>query len=205
MRKAILIFLAVIGWVTFIIRLYLRVNTPDISIGESLVQYFSYFTILTNLIITIYCTYLIFQNNKKSCYNSIELFNALTAFILFVGVIYAITLRSVWKPEGFTMIQSEIHHTVVPLGFLILWFITKQKTKANILRTLMWMAYPFLYIIFVLIRGSVSNFYPYYFLDIDSLGLQKVVLNSALLLVVLIVFILIVHWLYLKVKLNKNN
>lgn len=119
MRKYILIFLTIIGWGTFLIRLYLRLNTPNIPFGESFIQYFSYFTIITNLLVTVYCTRLVFKKsgNANSWVDTQELLNALTAFILFVGVIYAIALRPVWHPEGFIMVLSEIHHTVVPVGF----------------------------------------------------------------------------------------
>jgi len=38
--------------------------------------------------------------------------------------------------------------------------------------------YPFAYIIYVLIRGSVSGFYPYPFINTQQLGMNKVLVNA---------------------------
>ncbi|TBN00440.1 hypothetical protein EYD45_14325 [Hyunsoonleella flava] len=197
MKKTILLILAILGWLTLIIRLYLRITEFDFSALESTIQFFSYFTILTNVLVTIYCTKQLLkkEEDKPSLFTKAETLTALTAFILIVGIVYHIALKPIWNPEGLTMILSEIHHTVVPLGALILWGLSVKTDVVALKILLKWLLYPIIYITFVLIRGSFSDFYPYPFLDVNALGIQSVLVNSFFLLVIMIVLLFIFYFL----------
>jgi hypothetical protein len=46
MKKIILFTLVILGWLTIVIRLNLRIVESDFSILESTIQFFSFFTIL---------------------------------------------------------------------------------------------------------------------------------------------------------------
>ena len=192
MKKAILLAITIVGWTTLAVRLYLRITEYDFSAFESTVQFFSYFTILTNLFVTLYCTNQLLKPNEKntSILNKTETLSALTVFILIVGLVYHIALKPVWNPEGMQMILSEIHHTFIPLGALILWFMSDTKKTIKLNSLLKWLLYPIIYISIVLIRGSFSNFYPYPFLDVQSLGIEKVLMNSLLLLIIMVLFLI---------------
>ena len=65
MKKAIFLILAILGWITLIVRLYLRIVESDFTPLESTIQFFSYFTILTNLLVTIYCTRQLFKSDQQ--------------------------------------------------------------------------------------------------------------------------------------------
>ena len=93
------------------------------------------------------------------------------------------------------MVLSEIHHTIVPLLTLVLWIISINENELGLKGLLKWLFYPIGYIIIVLIRGSFSKFYPYPFLDVQSLGIQKVLINSFFLLLVMIVLLIIFYYL----------
>lgn len=204
MKKAIILILVVFGWITLVVRLYLRIVESEFSPLESTIQFFSYFTILTNLLVTVYCTKQLFKTKEdNSLFNRPETLTALTAFILIVGIVYHIALKPIWNPEGLTMILSEIHHTVVPLGAFVLWILSSKEHFVELKPLLKWLLYPIAYIIFVLIRGHFSNFYPYPFLDVTSLGMQKVLINSLFLLVVMIALLLLFH--FVGKAINKGN
>lgn len=47
---------------------------------------------------------------------------AITVFILIVGSVYQIVLRSIWEPTGLQFIVDELLHTVIPLYMLGYWF-----------------------------------------------------------------------------------
>ena len=189
MKKRLILTLAILGWLTITIRLYLKIIESNFTALESTVQFFSYFTILTNMLFAIYCTKQLFNTNpqKSSIFDKPEALTALTAFILIVGVVYHIALKPLWKPEGLTMVISEIHHTIVPSGALVLWIITIRESVVRLKYLLKWLLYPIGYITFILIRGSFSNFYPYPFLDVQSLGIQNVLINSLFFITVMII------------------
>ena len=189
MKKVILFVLAILGWVTLIVRLYLRITESNFTPLESTIQFFSYFTILTNLLVTVYCTIQLSRLFNGSKNNRPESLTALTVFILIVGIVYHVALKPIWNPEGLHMILSEIHHTVVPLGTALLWISDPNKNKLDLKRLLLWLIYPILYISFVLIRGNFSDFYPYPFLNVNELGLSSVIKNSLLLLGIMIIML----------------
>jgi hypothetical protein len=49
-----------------------------------------------------------------------------------------------------------------------------------------WLAYPLIYLFYILIRGNFAGFYPYPFVDVVKLGLQKVLENSVMLMLLFI-------------------
>lgn len=210
MERVLLYLLAIIGWITLAIRIYLKITTSGLPVIEALVQFFSFFTILTNLLVTIYCTVHLLSSNQQNRTNLFlrpETLTALTVFILMVGTVYHLVLKSLWSPEGLLMITDEIHHTFVPLGTLALWIVSTNNKPGNLKNLYSWLLYPALYLSFVLIRGSISGFYPYPFLNATELGIGTVMANSFTLLIVMSLLLLIFYSIkkYILVKIVPNN
>jgi hypothetical protein len=44
-------------------------------------------------------------------------------------------------------------------------------------KALPWLWYPLMYCVYVMIRGSFSGFYPYFFLNVTELGYGKALMN----------------------------
>ncbi|MCH8488127.1 MAG: Pr6Pr family membrane protein [Candidatus Cyclonatronum sp.] len=194
MKRVLLYLLAITGWVTLLIRIYLKITTSGLPLTESLMQLFSYFTVLTNLLVTIYCTVHLLSSSQQSrskLFLRPETLTALTVFILIVGTVYHLLLKSLWNPEGLLMITDEIYHTFVPLGTLALWLVSADNKGGNLKYLYSWILYPVLYLVFVLIRGSVSGFYPYPFINVAELGLVTVMMNSFFLLILMCLLFLL--------------
>ncbi len=210
MERVLLYLLAIVGWITLVIRIYLKITTSGLPVIEALVQFFSYFTIQTNLLVTIYCTVHLLSSNQQNRTNLFfrpETLTALTVYILMVGTVYHLVLKSLWSPEGLLMITDEIHHTFVPLGTLALWIISTNNKPGKLKNLYSWLLYPALYLSFVLIRGSFSGFYPYPFLNVTELGIGAVMANSFSLLIVMSLLLLLFHSIkkYILVKIVPNN
>ena len=194
MKRVILYLLAIIGWITLAYRIYFKITTSGLSFLESMVEFFSFFTVLTNLLVTIYCTVQLLSINRQNRTNLFlrpETLTALTVFILLVGIVYHLILKSLWKPEGLLMITDEIYHTFAPLGTLALWIFSTNSKLGNLKYLFSWLLYPTLYLSFVLIRGSFSNFYPYPFINVAELGIGKVMENSLYLLMLMSLLFLV--------------
>jgi hypothetical protein len=62
---------------------------------------------------------------------------------------------------------------------------------------LLWMIYPLGYLALTMLRGALSDFYPYPFIDVVELGYQRALINAMLLvlafLLLMAVFIAINH------------
>ncbi len=53
--------------------------------------------------------------------------------------------------------------------------------------TFSWLAYPIIYLVWTFIHGAYSGFYPYPFLNNGELGIARVLLNEAGLLIVFLI------------------
>lgn len=169
----------------------------ETSVSETIIRFFSFFTILTNILVALFFTTKVFHLSKKwfGLFFQKGTLIALTTFILIVGLVYQIMLRDVWEPTGLQRIVDELLHTIIPLYTLIYWYIYLVKNESNILTVLAWLLYPVIYIVFILIRGHFSDYYPYPFLDIPKIGIDKTLINTllilALILFIMSIFILI--------------
>ena len=205
MKKIFALAMAIIGWITLYLKLELRIETEDVSIFESVLRFFSYFTILTNLLITIYFSALVIFRKRQTFFNKPGTLSALAAFMIFVGLAYHILLRSLWNPSGLTMVLDETHHTIIPLATIIFWYLYENKSMISYKKSSVWVLYPVLYLTWVLIRGHFASFYPYYFLDVNTLGLQQVLINAFGLLIIIVVLLFICLFIGKKIKTSTDN
>lgn len=184
MKKNLSILFAIIAWFAVLTQYYLMIENRGASISETTIRFFSFFTILTNLLVAIYFTSLIFKikNGFYAIINKPGALTAITVYITSVGLGYQILLRHIWQPTGLQMIVDELLHTLIPIMVIIYWYLYEIKSLATYKQILKWLIYPLIYLAYILIRGKVSSFYPYPFVDVGNLGLSKVLINCTLLI-----------------------
>ncbi len=188
MKKNISILLAIITWFAVLTQYYLMLENRVTSVAEASIRFFSFFTILTNLLLAIYFTISLLKV-KKGIFLSLNkpgFLTAITVYITIVGLVYQILLRSVWEPTGIQLIVDELLHTVIPAIAILFWYLYEDKTAVRYMQLIQWLIYPLIYLVYILIRGHFSEFYPYPFLNVNGLGLQSVLVNSAGLMVLFI-------------------
>lgn len=174
------ILIALLAWAAIIFQFYLMMENRNSSVAETTIRFFSFFTILTNLLVAIFFTILIFrfkislpgdQKNRGDV-------TAITVYITCVGLVYQILLRNTWHPRGMQMVTDELLHSVIPVLVIIYWFLFENTLSVPYRQIGRWLLYPLIYLIYVLIRGYFSGFYPYPFINVTALGIEKVLLNS---------------------------
>jgi hypothetical protein len=99
-------------------------------------------------------------------------------------------------------VQGHLSHTIIPLLYIVFYMIFIRdvlKLKA------FWVVliYPILYLIFAIILGPITQFYPYGFLNVDVLGLNAV-LRFTLLIMVPLYTIIGFGLIYLKSIIEKH-
>jgi hypothetical protein len=187
------IILALIVW--FSIALQFIISTPAYlhngrTFGGAIVQIFSFFTILSNILAGL-CLFAILLKSTSillKFFTNNSLITATALYITIVGLVYNTVLRGLWLPKGLFRVADELTHAFNPLAFVIFWLFFVPKEKLIISQGLKWLWFPFLYLIYVLIRGSLYHLYPYPFLDVDKLGYQKVIINSTFVMIAFLVF-----------------
>jgi hypothetical protein len=86
-------------------------------------------------------------------------------WILVTGVIYNLLLAGRWQPEGAMVYVNLTLHYFTPLGMLLNWILFEEKGRLKPAYLLAWMAYPLLYMLGSWVRGALTGFYPYWFLN----------------------------------------
>lgn len=174
---------ALIAWLAVGLQLYLIIENRVMSIPMTIIQFLSFFTILTNILVGVYFTYCGVKPTSTPglFFASPQVSTAITVYIVVVGLVYNIILRSIWNPQGLQKIVDEALHSIIPLYFLLYWLIYVPKKTLSFRDVPAWLLYPLVYILYILIRGSLSGLYPYPFVDVNKLGYGQVLQNSVFL------------------------
>lgn len=188
MKRNLLILIASVAWVAVLTQYYLMVENRTVSMGEATIRFFSFFTILTNLLVAVFFTFsLVRQKTKYLLFlHKPGTLTAVTVYITVVGLVYQIVLRQTWNPTGLQKIVDELLHSIIPVMVIIFWYLYENKPPIKFGQIPQWLIYPLLYLVYVLIRGSFSGFYPYPFINVAGIGWQSVLVNSAVITVLFI-------------------
>jgi hypothetical protein len=189
-RRLFLMLIVLVEWFALIAQLIIHLQTIPADITESLIRFFSYFTILTNILVAIYVTALFLApaNRQAGFFFSPSVQTAITLYIVVVGLIYNIILRQLWDSHGLQAVLHDLLHTAAPLLVLIFWWRWINVKNLQFSNIPPWLIYPAVYATLILLRGHTPGWYPYPFLDAHRIGYVQVLINSAGLMIVFLVF-----------------
>lgn len=146
--------------------------------SQNLVNFFSYFTIISNLMLITIFTYLTIERDNTNRY--IDLIRgAVVLYMLITGIVYIVLLDTGHDTVLLSWV-SIILHKIMPPVALIDWIINPPINKLVYKDSILWLAFPALYLIYVLIRGIYIHWYPYQFLNPQLKGYLEVVEYSLL-------------------------
>jgi len=195
--------LAIIGWSAVILQFYLILHNRTESVVETVVRFFSFFTVLTNILVALCCTVLWLRPGAGRSGGSsgsgswLHFFSkpatltAITVYITIVGLVYNVLLRLLWEPQGLQLWVDESLHTVIPSLFIIFWLVFVPKGGLQWKDVPAWLIYPIVYTLFIMIRGGLSGFYPYPFIDLNKNATHEVFINAGVMLVGFLVLSLV--------------
>src|SRR5690606_28643146 len=112
---------------------------------------------------------------------------ALTIYIIVVGLVYQFVLRQIWEPTGLQKVADEFLHSVIPLLTVFYWVAYENKMGLSFRQIPKWLIYPTIYLIFIILRGYISGFYPYPFIDVSILEPQTVMINVITLIAIFLI------------------
>ena len=175
--------LALLGWVGLSVQLYL-ILLGRWELGASLlgglVNFFSFFTVLTNTLAAVVLTWELTQRESavRRWFLLPAVRSGIAVSIALVGLAYNVLLRHLWQPEGWQFVADELLHDVMPLLFIIYWGLWVPKGTLRLGHIGLWMIYPLVYFAYILLRGDLLAAYPYPFIDVASLGYPQVFINA---------------------------
>jgi hypothetical protein len=170
--------LACITWLSIALQYYLSTGTA--------INFFSYFTIQCNLLVAISLTFSSLSPNSKSgiFFSSLSVQSAIALYIFIVALVYNLILRGLFAWTGWQWFVDNMLHVVVPVLYILYWFYFRTTGSLKCRDGIYWMFYPFLYLIYSLVRGSIVQWYPYPFLHAGNLGYPTVMINITMVIAV---------------------
>lgn len=132
-----------------------------------------YFTVLTNLGAAGLMTATALRHRPSAAVQG-----GLVVAILMVGLVYHAILARHWSPQGLAFWADQGLHSAVP-ALVAGWWLCFGDRRVSLADLPGWLIWPALYAAYALIRGALTGFWPYPFLDADQLGWPRVALNVA--------------------------
>ena len=131
----------------------------------SIITTFSYFTVLSNILVAFVLTFMTFipSNGASSYLANFKVQSATALYIFIVGLIYNLVLRGIWKPQGWHLVADTLLHVVVPALYFTYWLIFTPKGILRWTDGVSWAYFPLVYLIYSLIRGHFVGWYPIHF------------------------------------------
>ena len=194
MGKVFRVAAGILGWIALALQ-YGLVLTGALGADSFTrsINFFSFFTILTNILVALALTlpWLAPQSRLGKFFVAPTVRTAIAAYIIIVMAIVYFVLRHLMAFQGWNLLADLLLHYVMPVLFVIDWLFLVPKQTLKMKDSLGWLAFPVIYLVWTFIHGAYSGFYPYPFLNNNDLGIARVLLNEAGLLVIFLVLGLI--------------
>lgn len=150
-----------------------------VSAAVKSVEFFSYFTILSNMLAAAALTApLVAPTSRFAAWAEQSGPRAsIATYLTITAVVYHLLLASQWNPQGLRFVSNLILHTITPLAYLADVALRGGYGEARWIAAAKAMAFPALFGVWTLVHGALSGFYPYPFMNVAKRGYPPVVLT----------------------------
>jgi hypothetical protein len=131
-NRAFAFSLLTLAWFSVLLQCYLSLQLATQngkSLASGLEIFFSYFTVLTNMLICVSLTFSLISPSSalgKWCSRP-DIVAGIATSIAFVGLSYHFLLRNTWNPQGARLLADVLLHYVVPALYVLYWWFDSSK------------------------------------------------------------------------------
>jgi hypothetical protein len=158
------------------------------------VHYLTFFTIISNLIAT--TVFLVgaarWRSERSATWDLVR--GAAVVYMTVTGVVFAVLLSGTNVDTAIPWVNSVVHE-LMPIVVIADWLVDPPRARLTLRQGGVWLAYPLVWIIYELIRGSIVGKYHYPFLNPANGGYPIVLLYCVAILVFMLVVCSVVVWL----------
>ena len=161
---------------------YPEVGAPD-DAAVRVLRFFSFFTIQSNLLVLVAAASLAQNPGRDGSVWRVIRLDAVLA-IAVTGVVHFVALRPIQDLSGWDAVADILLHVVSPIIAVIGWLTFGPRPRIgarDVGRSVIW---PVLWLIYTLIHGAISSWYPYPFVDVDDIGYARTLINAAIVTVI---------------------
>ena len=142
--------------------------SDSINAGRSVINFFSFFTIQSNIIAAF--VLLTVGVGTLAGYKSKPQFafirGGATLYMVMTGIIFALLLAGLQQSLQTTIpwVNAVLHY-IMPVVMLVDWLLYPPKFRFPFRHTAFWLIFPLTYLAYSLIRGELTAWYPYPFIN----------------------------------------
>ena len=150
-------------------------------------DFYVHFTNLSNYL----CIGIMFAELIQTVKKKADSYVSTAPFLKFIGVLAILLTFLVFNfllagqpdrdPQDNWRVRSICFHVILPIMYVLDWLLFYEHKKVRWFYPLASVIFPVLYVVFVFIRAAIVNFnpevpylYPYFFLNLDKLGVAGV-------------------------------
>ncbi len=158
MRKYFLIF-GLINFIALLVAFLLSLNV--------IIEYFSYFTVLSNILITAVFIYIGITPDKKNKKSHLfhKVYGPAVLYMCITGIVYWTILHGGKQLTTDVEWITLVLHGFMPIAVVIGWIIFPPRPNYSWKVVFTWLIFPSIFVIYTLTRGLFVNWYPYPFLN----------------------------------------
>jgi hypothetical protein len=147
-------------------------------------MFLSFFTVLTNILVcvSVTCPLIAPLSVPGRLFARPSVVAGIAVNIFFVALSYHFLLRNVWNPQGAQLLADVLLHYVIPLLYVLHWWLYFRAGSLRWSHPALWAVYPAAYFIYALVRGVFVGSYPYGFIDVAAIGYRQAITNGFALL-----------------------
>ncbi|MEC3954029.1 Pr6Pr family membrane protein [Nocardia sp. CDC153] len=159
-------------------------TATHLAAGGTLGNFFSYFTIQSNLIVIAVWLGVGLFDPQGERWQLVRC--AATLYIVITGVVYAVLLQKIAVGIQYPW-TNDVLHRVTPLVALADWLLVPAAVGLSVRLIGSLLAYPLVYGVYTLIRGPIVDWYPYPFIDPRDKGYVSMSIGLVFLVIAFVI------------------
>jgi len=167
-------------------------GNPDQGAIGRVLDFFTYFTIWSNIIVAVVMTMLAIRPNRDSFWFRVVRLDALLMIVV-TGIIYNAILAASAKNTGLEVITNFFEHVLTPALTFAIWLVAGPRNWINWRVIGAALIIPIVWLAWALARGAVIDAYPYGFVNVAVYGYGTVLLN-VLYIVIFAIVLCVIFW-----------
>ncbi len=177
-RRVAACVIAVVAWSALVLDVWVSVRHDGMSPTTAIWSELRYFTVITNLLAAAIFTSAALSGRLLSVRAS----GSVAVPMLMVALIYWSVLYAQDPPPPEKTVANLLLHLFTPMLVVAYHLLAHRIARRAWPDALIWLCYPFAYLIYALARGLVDGRYPYFFLDPQVSGWSGLAVNFVILL-----------------------
>lgn len=155
------------------------------TLAGRILRMVSFFTIQSNILAAVTSAQLAHKPDRDGPVWRVVRLNALVG-ISVTGVVYSAVLAASHQPKGWQQWSTNtVVHYVVPIMMVLAWLLFGPRPRIDGPVVAWSLAFPIGWLGYTLVRGEITPWYPYPFVDVVSDGYPTVLVNALLVTIVL--------------------